>query len=180
MIRLHHTEVFDQVYKTYYHRLCFYASRFIKADHAEDVIETLFLKLWNKKQAFETEEHMKAFLYHAVRNACLDYIKVSRNAAIRHNTYTETQAHQDPDPLHHLIEAETLAGIYQAIEALPAQCAKVIRMSFLEGRDNASIASEMNLSLQTVKNYKTNGLIFLKTKLPRNALSIIVLLALLD
>jgi RNA polymerase sigma-70 factor (family 1) len=180
LIRLHHTDVFDQVYKTYYHRLCFYASRFIKADYAEDVIETLFLKLWNKKQVFETEEHMKAFLYHAVRNACLDHIKVSRNAAVRHNTYTEIQARQDPDPLHHLIEAEALAAIYQAIEALPAQCAKVIRMSFLEGRDNAAIASEMNLSLQTVKNYKTSGLSFLKTKLSMNALSIIALLALLD
>ena len=180
MIRLNHTVIFDQVYKTYYHRLCFYAARFIKADHAEDIIETLFLKLWNKQQSFETEEHMTAFLYHAVRNACLDHIKTSRNIAARHTTYTAAQTHHDPDPLHHLIEAEALAEIYQAIDELPAQYAKVIRMSFLEGRDNADIASEMNLSLQTVKNYKTNGLSVLKTRISKNALSVIVLLTLIN
>jgi len=177
LIRLNHTAVFDQVYKAWYHRLCFYASHFIKADQAEDVIETLFLKLWNKQQTFDTEDHMKAFLYHAVRNACLDHIKIAHNASVRHTTYTETQTHQVPDPLHYLIEAEALAEIYQAIDQLPAQCGKVIRMSFLEGRDNAAIAADMDLSVQTVKNYKTSGLSFLKAKLSRDALSLFALFA---
>lgn len=180
MIRLHHTDTFDQVYKTYYHRLCFYASRFIKADLAEDVIETLFLKLWDKKKSFETADHMKAFLYLAVRNACLDHIKTSRNAAIRDTTYTTAQTAPDPDPLHHIIEAEVLAEIYQAINDLPGQCAKVIRMSFLEGRGNAEIAEEMDLSMQTVKNYKTNGLTFLKTRLSKNAFSLLAIFALIN
>lgn len=179
MIRLNHTAVFDQVYKTYYHRLCFYASRFIKADQAEDVIESLFLKLWDKKKIFETEDHLKAFLYHAVRNACLDHLKISYNAAVRAGTYIATQALPDPDPLNHLIEAEALAEIYQAIDQLPAQSARVIRMSFIEGRDNAEIAAAMDLSIQTVKNYKSNGLISLKTKLSKDAFSLLALLALL-
>ena len=169
-------EVFDQTYKSYYHSLRFYASRFVHPDDAEDIIENLFLKLWKKKQAFKSTEHLQSFLYHAVKNACLDFIKVEKNSIQRNTAFSESQSEINEDPLHSLIKAEVLGEIYRAVNNLPSQCRKVIRMGYLEGLDNAEIASEMGLSEQTVKNYKVRALALLKDKLSGNAFMLFLFL----
>lgn len=170
------TVCFDQTYKSYYHPLCFYASKFVDPDDAEDLIENLFLKLWNKKQQFESTTHLQAFLYHAVRNACLDFKKSKKNKLELHEPVSENQPLPGDDQLHHLIKAEVLAEIYRAVNNLPSQCSKVIRMGYLEGMNNAEIADELGLSEQTVKNYKGRGLTILKDKLSGSAFTMLLLL----
>jgi RNA polymerase sigma-70 factor (family 1) len=168
--------VFDLAYKSYYHPLCFYAAKFVPADDAEDLIENLFLKLWNKKQVFESPAHLQAFLYHAVRNACLDFKKSKKNNLQLHEPVSENQPLPGVDHLQHLIQAEVLAEIYRAVNNLPSQCSKVIRMGYLEGFNNAEIADELGLSEQTVKNYKGRGLTLLKDKLSGSAFTLLLLL----
>lgn len=166
---------FDLTYKSYYHPLCFYASKFVDKDETQDIIESLFLKLWRKKQVFENEEHIKAFLYHAVRNACLDFIKVAKNESLRYEVIAREQVFLNEDHLHLMIKAESLAEIYRAVNELPSQCSKVIRMSYFEGLSNAEICTELGLSDQTVKNYKGRGLNILKDRLSSDKLLLLML-----
>jgi RNA polymerase sigma-70 factor (family 1) len=174
-ITLTDTVVFDQIYKCYYHPLCFYASKFVQPDDAQDIIENLFLKLWNKKQVFNSTEHMQSFLYLAVRNACFDFIKVAKNTVQRHTVLFKNHNVTSDDHLDSLIKAEVLGEIYRAINNLPSQCSKVISMSYLEGLNNSDIAAELGLSEQTVKNYKGRGLILLKDKLSGNTFTLLLL-----
>lgn len=176
-IQLSDPTVFDEVYKSYYHPLHFYAARFVQPEDAEDIIENLFLKCWNKKQAFSTTLHLQAFLYHAVKNACLDHIKVSRNKEQRHLRVAHLETSSPADHLHRIIQAEVLAEIYRAINDLPPQCSKVIKLGYIDGLNNMEIASTLGLSEQTVKNYKCRGLILLKDKLSGNAFALLFLLS---
>ena len=168
--------VFDVVYRSYYHPLCFYAARFVGKEPAEDIIENLFLRLWDKKQVFQCAMHMKAFLYRSVKNACLDYIKSNKSLKQLNIPTIDEQFFPDEDYLHDMIKAEVLAEIYRAVHQLPSQCGKVIQMGYLEGKNNAEIASEMGLSEQTVKNYKVRGLTLLRDKLSGSSYTLLLLL----
>ncbi len=176
-IDLSDAAVFDVVYKSYYHPLCFYAAKFVQPEDAEDIIENVFLKLWNRKQTFNTTVHMQASLYHSVKNACLDHMKVSRNSAQRHLTVVKSENGTPPDHLHRIIQAEVLAEIYRAVNDLPAQCSKVITLGYIEGLNNAEIASTLGLSEQTVKNYKGRGLVLLRERLSGSAFTLLLLLS---
>lgn len=169
---------FDLIYKSYYHPLCFYACKFVDEEDAQDIIESLFLKLWKKKHVFKSAEHLKATLYHAVRNACLDFVKVAKNASLRYETIAR-EGMLNEDHLQLMIRAESLAEIYRAVNELPTQCSKVIRMSFLEGLSNAEISAELGISDQTVKNHKGRGLSILKYRLSGEKLMLLMLFPLL-
>lgn len=175
-LHLNDEVVFDRTYKSYYHPLCFYAAKFVSADDAEDIVENLFLRLWNKKQVFESTAHMQAFLYVAVKNACFDWIKVNKNAGQRHDRAAADSSPINEDHLDTLIKAEVLAEIYRAVNNLPAQCSKVIRMGYLEGLSNTEIAEQLGLSEQTVKNHKSRGLTILRENLSDGAFTLLLLL----
>lgn len=164
---------FNSTFRSYFHPLRFYAAKFISNDDAEDVVENLFLKLWNKKQVFDNAAHLQAFLYHAIRNSCLDVIKLSKRE--KTDALSEDLLIADDDHLRYMIQAEALAEIYRAVNELPLQCSKVTRMYYLEGLNNAEIAGQLGLSVQTIKNYKMRGLELLRKKLSGGAFALFLL-----
>lgn len=178
-IKIGEQSVFDDTFRAYYEPLCYYASKFLLRQDAEDVIENLFIRLWNNNQSFENSFHLKNFLYQAAKNACLDFLKVSKRADKKYHSFSETQSSDQvqKDHLYNMIQSEVLAEIYRALNELPSQCSNVIRMSYLEGYSNKEIAEQLGINEQTVKNYKGKGLDLLKRKLPGHTFGILLLLA---
>jgi len=165
---------FEHTFKAYHAPLRYYCEQLTGADDAsEDIVSHLFLKLWQKQVVFESSEHTQAFLYRAAKNACLDYIRNERRAAEKKDILALDPGETPEDYLHAFIKTEVWAELYRAIESLPSQCCKVITMSYLEGLTNQEIADEMDLSLQTVKNYKIRGLGLLKDRLPDGLLMVL-------
>ena len=168
---------FDSIFHQYYASLCFFAERVTDShDDAEDIVEELFVKLWNKHQQFESEQHLKAFLYRSTKNACLDFIKLTERANNRHTRFFMDNDQQEESYLNEIIRAEVIREIYQAIENLPPQCGKIITMSYVDGKTNQEIADELNLSIQTVKNQKGRGLGMLKSRLPHDKFQLLLLI----
>lgn len=173
-IYLSERSVFELTYQSFYHPLSFYATKYVGSE-AEDIIENLFVKLWDKKQVFESPIHLKAFLYRSTRNACLNYLKSNKRHSISVDDLPESITIDEKDHLSVIIHAEIMAEIYRAVHQLPTQCSKVIALSFLESLSNTEIAQELNLSEQTVKNLKVLGLKILKAKLSGSAFTFFML-----
>lgn len=160
------SEVFTRMYKQFYAPLCYYSFRMVgDRENAEDIIDELFGKLFQKSQGFEDESHLKFYLYSSAHRASLNYIRSESNLKFREGKFAQGYEETEQSVQHNLIRTEIYNDIYKAIMSLPSQCGKVIRLSYLEGMENARIAQEMGLSIQTVKNHKHHGLKLLKGKL---------------
>lgn len=160
-------QCFESVFHKLYPALCFYAQRLVsEKKDAEDIVETFFAKAWEQKKNFESESHLKAYCYRCVKNACLTFIQQKNRSQERHTTFFRAQETIEKSCFQELIRAEVIAELHRAIAALPKQCQKVIRLSYLEGLDNRQIAAMLSLSVQTVKNHKLRGLALLRKELP--------------
>lgn len=169
-------DIFNSIFHQYYKTLCYFAERITEShSDAEDIVEELFVKLWNKQQPFESEQHLKAFLYRSTKNACLDFLKLTERANNRHTLFFMDNDQWEESYLNEIIRAEVLREVYNAIEHLPPQCSKIITMSYIDGKSNQEIAEELGLSLQTVKNQKGRGLSILKGKLPYDKYQLLLL-----
>lgn len=162
---------FEQVYMTYYHPLRYFIGRAVPPDDAEDILEDLFARLWNKKKTFESEIHLKGFLYLSADNARKDFLKSHR---ISKTDYLENQDLRELEEYNtEQIKAEVYGELYRAINSLPSQCKTVISLSYIEGLSNKEIAEKLSLSEQSVKNTKVRAIKILKEKLPLKVLLIL-------
>jgi len=168
-------EVFEEIYRSYFAPLCYFAQKYIEEEDAEDVINNLFLKLWRQKETFENIAHVQASLYVSTRNSCLDFLKVTKRAEDRHTLVADSSA-TAKSFMEDIIRTEVWAEIYREINKLPLQCSRVISLSFLEGLKNEEIARQLDISLQTVKNQKSMGLKVLKQKLSREGFILLLLI----
>ncbi|MEH6307498.1 RNA polymerase sigma-70 factor [Olivibacter sp. CPCC 100613] len=161
-INLGDNAVFERIYRMYYPALRFFASKYVGDDESEDIVESLFLRVWKQKKLLASEAHLKAFLYQATRNACLDFIKVQGRLNKRHHVWLNQLEKTEQDYLHHLVHTEVLAELHRAISKLPSQCRYVMQLGFVDGLTNEEIAQTLSLSVQTVKNHKVRALKILK------------------
>lgn len=124
---------------------------------SEDIVEDVFVKIWDRLEDFEDLSHIRNFAYRCCRNACLDHIKTSRRAGQRAMAYQESLDVQDDDLLREIIRAEVLGELHRAIHHLPGQCRKIMSLSYVEGCKNTEISRRLGISVQTVKNQKSRG-----------------------
>lgn len=162
------SDTFDQVYRIYYAPLCTYCSKYIEGKDAEDVVNNLFLKLWDKEEVFESFQHAQAFLYLSVKNACLDLIKISGRRGSRHEHMRLKIGELTESFELEMIQNEFWAEIYREIQNLPSQCSNVVRMAFIEGLTNDEVAAALGISSQTVRNQKVKGLKILRNWASKN------------
>ena len=164
---------YRELYSDYYRSLVMYALHFVtRQDVAEDIVQELFVTMWNKQMVFLSYPSFKTYLYTAVRNASLDYLKhqdvkqrhAEQWAAIRHE-----EAADGP-----MFDEEVYRRIYQAVDHLAPKCREVFLLA-MEGKRNEEIAEQLHIAIETVKTQKKRAIRQLRerTALP---LGIILLL----
>ena len=159
-------EGFNYFFNSCYKPLYFFASRYVKDVHAaEDIITESFIKLWDKREIFETEAGIKAYLYKTVYNASIRWLQNQQRKTFHLSSYTKQNDITEQPYLNNIIKAETISNLLKAITHLPSQCRTVFTKLFIEGKSVSETAQEMNLTISTIKNQKARGLKLLKPKL---------------
>lgn len=159
-------DALQNLLKLYYGPLCLFAERLL-ADSAaaEDIVGESFVKLWHKKNDFETHQNLKAFMYITVRNACLNFLKQARRESLSKKQHAYLTGEKEEFVLNEMIRAEVLKEIMDEVNNLPEQCRKVLKFAYLEGLKNQEIADLLNISIHTVKNQKARAIQLLKIRL---------------
>ncbi|NLR56817.1 RNA polymerase sigma-70 factor [Chitinophaga polysaccharea] len=156
---------FQFLFNQHYKALCYFANSIVANDQeAEDLVQESFSKLWNKRTDFKTAANIKAFLFIATKNACLNFLKSRERLTIKEKEFSYLQTVDTGfDPL--LTETEVIQQLYNEIEALPTQCRKIFKMSYLEGRKNEDIAVALRISYNTVRAQKLRALKLIRSNL---------------
>jgi RNA polymerase sigma-70 factor, ECF subfamily len=159
-------KAFNQLFEEFYAPLFYYARHLIRnEEEAKDIVLTCLYKCWERREQFVTFQHLKSFLYLAVRNAGLNYLKKEQRTATRMEEFvmSEELIEQEDDYL--AMEAEVLKRVYKAIELLPDKCRRIFELSYLEGKSVAEIAALMQISPTNVSVQRHRALALLRLTL---------------
>lgn len=146
---------YKSIYDTMYSSLCLFSNKYVESlDVAQDIVQEVFIKIWEDKIEFKNENSIKSYLYTAVKNRSLDYLK-SNYFRSTQSLAKEDVADWQTDPffLREVVISETSVIIEKAIDTLPKKCAQIIKLS-IKGMSNAEIAEELGISLNTIKAQK--------------------------
>ncbi|WP_247237925.1 RNA polymerase sigma-70 factor [Telluribacter sp. SYSU D00476] len=165
-IRQGHESAFEQMFRTYYERLCQYANSLLKdEDEAEEMVQTVFMSIWEKRSELEITLSLKAYLYRAVHNHCLNKIK-HYQVREAHREYSLSYQAQGYEAVTETIYGSELEErIEQAVNRLPEQCQLVFRMSRFEELKYQEIADRLGLSIKTIENQIGKALRILRSEL---------------
>lgn len=165
---------FESLFKKYYPALCTFAYDFVnRHELAEEIVQDTFMKIWEKFDDLDIQVSEKAYLYRAVQNNCLNYIKQHKVRArysnellqqmeSRISLFSMASTHSPVEKLEHA-ELEILAE--KAIRKLPPQCQDVFRLSRFEQLSYPEISRHLGISVNTVKTQMTRALQRLRDEL---------------
>lgn len=116
-----------------------------------DIVQEAFIAVWQRMDEFESEEHMKAFLYTTVRNRCINYLR-DRQVEQRNRKRLWTLQNQE-DFRNSAVENELYDYLCQKIDMLPPMQRAVLWLH-VDGLSNEEIAKQLNISVNTVLTHK--------------------------
>ena len=147
---------YQYLYQCYYVALKALANYYVKDnDVAEDLVQDVFISLLESDYKFKTENDIKYFLYSSLKNRCISH---SRKQKVRDKYYRDVVSSQNEEEhfWDKVLEEDVYARLMAAIETLPPQC-KLVMMMTLDGLKASEIAERLHISVDTVKDHKSNG-----------------------
>lgn len=165
-IREGNERIFEETFRKYYQSLCNYANSILKEmDEAEEVVQNLFLSIWEKRSNLEINISLKSYLYRAVHNHCLNRIKHLKVKEEYHQYAVNFYDSSYESVSQTVMKNELETKIEEAIRKLPEQCRLIFRMSRFEELKYHEIAEQLELSPKTVENQIGKALKILRVEL---------------
>ncbi|GGW22189.1 RNA polymerase sigma-70 factor [Arenibacter certesii] len=170
---------YKQLFEALYTPLCLFAHRYLKnTEDSRDVVQDVFVNIWQKKIMIKDKAATKSYLYTAVRNKCLDFLKSS---------YSRTKSQRIGLDMMHLegesffirevLLVETSEKVDKALDSIPKKYKKVIKLG-MRGLTNDQIAERLQVSVNTIKSQKKVAYRKLKLLLKNDIFQILLLFSL--
>ncbi|HEY0271891.1 MAG TPA: RNA polymerase sigma-70 factor [Chitinophaga sp.] len=145
---------FTQLYRAYSGQLLVNLLSLVKDEHiAEEIVQDIFTRVWQKRASLQVERQLSAYLYGAARNALVDfYRKLQRDKALynRFASLADDRFFHIEENLQH---KESAALLQKAMDTLPPQQRKVFQLCKLEGLTAREAALQLGISPYTVNEY---------------------------
>ena len=157
---------FEQVFKTHFKSLHAYAFTILKdSDEAEEVVQQVFFKLWERSETLSIDGPVAAYLYRAVHNESLNLLKhekVKKNHRLHvaYNMKNETDQASKK-----VTSGELEKKLHAALNELPEQCRTIFQLSRFNELKYREIADQLGISIKTVENQMGKALKLLRVKL---------------
>lgn len=140
---------FEEMYKVHYKMLRNAAENIIgDADSAHDVVQDVFIKLWNRRDEVSAILNKKAYLFRSVINASITFLENNKNKTSIGDLKIESSGRTDSQ----LLTKELESKIQLALNALPPKCKAIFVLSRFDGLKNKEISDYLGLSIKTVEN----------------------------
>lgn len=157
-------EVFKFVFESLYDKLVVYIiSKTNDRDISEDIVQSVFSSIWEKRGVITINYSLKSYLYKACYNEAIDYFRIEKKKnSLSEKLSREIYEEDTTDD----IKENLLQKLEAAISSLPAKCKEILILHKLKGFKYSEIAQQLNISIKTVQNH-----LFKAYKLLRDYLS---------
>jgi len=143
--------------------------RFVgSAEATEDIVQDLFLHLWDTRGPRDRLRLSRPYLYVAARNRALKHLRHRRvvKAWIDRASREEAPASDTPEDLY--LRGELEDALRRAIEELPNRCREIFVLRRRDQLGYHEIAARLGVSLGTVKSQMWRAMVLLRGKLARS------------
>ncbi len=169
-------QLFEQLFREYFSPLCNFALGYVNdLDTAKEIVQEVFINLWDKKDSITSDKSVKAYLFTSVRNRCLNYIRDHK----KFRSYVLDVELEDYEMVfenNSMTQTETQIKIQQAIEKLPEKCRQVFQLSRFDELKYKEIAEKMGISIKTVEAQVSKALKILREELKELIISMLLIL----
>jgi RNA polymerase sigma-70 factor (ECF subfamily) len=156
---------FETLFYSYYKYLCLYASKIIQDDDsAEEIVQDLFVKLWEKREQLNIETSIKNYLFRSVKNLCINYIQHNKTK-LRYAQKIISEVENNYSDDDNFTEIELSQKIEESINSLPEKRKEIFRLSRQDGFKYHEIATKLNISIKTVETQMSLAIKTLREKL---------------
>lgn len=163
------TGVYRQIvknrYSYFYNMACSYMQ---DQEMAKEVVQDVFLKLWEGRASLADDTVIDSFLARLVKNRSIDYIR-SRNLQLKnHSDYASELADAywvEDSKLDEFSYEELIEKVNRAIAGLPEQTRHFFMMSRIEGMKYREISEKSGVSQKAVEYHISKALQILREKL---------------
>ena len=157
---------FEQVFKTHFKRLHAYAFTILRdEEEAEEMVQQVFFKLWERNENLSLTGSVSSYLYRAVHNESLNYIKHQKVRSNHQLHVAYSMKNEVEHPAKKVIAGELEKKIHAALNELPEQCRTIFQMSRFDELKYREIADKLGISVKTVENQMGKALKLLRAKL---------------
>jgi RNA polymerase sigma-70 factor (ECF subfamily) len=148
-------KAFANLVDAYNGMLCLYANSLLNdIPLSEDIVQNLFINIWEKRHSLREDLSLKRYLYKSVYNACINQYKKNQALTALEKKYVEVLNQivdtNDEDTLDKL-----KLKVKQAIENLPPKCKEIFILSKTDGLTNMEISEYLNVSVKTIERHIT-------------------------
>ena len=154
---------FVKLYKLYYPKMFAFAKNYVPANEdAENIVQDVFLILWERKEEIEISFTLTTYLFTLVKNRCLNFLRLK----LIEEEYNSQMKEELGFKLYALetfnysyqSEEELQEVIRRALDTLPERCREVFIKSRIEGLKYKEISDELGISVNTVENQMVTAL----------------------
>lgn len=152
-------ERFEKFYATFFPKVKGFALLLTKSENdAEDIAQSIFMKLWLRPDLWNTDESMEGYLYVVTRNEIFAMFKHQQiekayeEKIMRANLLEELSTDSSP-ALEDIYYREKLMLIEMALKRMPDRRRTVFELSRFEGLSNREIAQRLDMPVRTVEDH---------------------------
>ena len=171
---------FDLIFAKYSGKLFAFGLKYLRSKQdAEELVQSVFLKIWENSGRLKKESSFKAYLFTIAYN---QICKIFRKRAYQQKYITEVQAkptEQEVTMEDSIDYGSVLERVQVIVEKLPVKQKVVFMKSRMEGKSSKEIAEEVGLAPGTVDNYISAALKFITSRLQSESLPVVLLFLIL-
>jgi len=144
-------KAFDELYHGYKVPAMRFCNSILKdTEESENIIQEVFIKIWNRKSNINPELNFTSYLFTIIKNRVFDHLKeVKKNDILKEKFWDNILEYQAID---NDLKEERFDKIKEAVNGLSEKRRKIIKLNYEEGKSYDEIAKQLNISKNTVKN----------------------------
>lgn len=172
---------FQSLFRYYYPRLKAYAATMVDDSVAEDLVQDLFLYVWEHREDLIMGASFQSYLFQGIYTRCVDHFRKHASfspcdMAVYEEYLTEQAAflQNDDEAWEELYAKDFYQLLYELLKEIPQQRREVFSLAYLDGKKTKEIAEQLDMPIRTVESHLHLTLKFLKKHLSKKDFFLVV------